>query len=327
MKNKTLKNGVPWYDTDGNMIHAHGGHIVKFGDLYYWYGENRIGDNYVSCYSSNDLMNWTFRNNILTANSRTQDIGLTGDIALHNNGNKINIERPKIVYNEKTKKYIMWAHYENGVDYSQAAIALASSDTPDGDYVYHGFFRPLGHMSRDCNVFEQGGKMYFLSAANDNKDLHIYLMTEDYLGVEHQVHKLFEGESREAPALFTDCGKTYMLTSQCTGWKPNQGGFSYSETLEGTWSQITDLGDSTTYHSQPSAVLTLNIIGERQYIYIGDRWGGNQWDGENSQQFHYENSSYYFSLLQIKSEGEIQLLPCDEFTIDLKNDGFRILCS
>lgn len=325
MENKIFKNGINWFDTDGNIIHAHGGHIVKFEDTYYWYGENRIDNAYVSCYASKDLNNWEFRRNILTTDSETKDLGFEGDLALTINGNKINIERPKIVYNKKTGKYIMWAHYENGVDYSAAAIALASCDTPDGDFVYHGFFRPFGYMSRDCNVFEFENQMYFLSASNENEDLHVYRMTDDYLGFSEKVNMLFVGESREAPALFNYGKKIYMLSSMCTGWRPNQGGFSYSDSLLSSWGKISNCGDDTTYHSQPTSVLTLNINGKEQYIYIGDRWGGNQWDGYNLDDFVYENSSYYFTLIEIEESGNLLLKECDEFTLDLNDNGFEII--
>jgi len=45
----SYKNGTPWLDTDGKPIQAHGGYIIKYGEYYYWYGENRMDDNYVSC--------------------------------------------------------------------------------------------------------------------------------------------------------------------------------------------------------------------------------------------------------------------------------------
>lgn len=324
-ENKTLKNGVCWYDTDGNVIHAHGGHIVMFGNTYYWYGENRDGNKYVSCYTSKDLMNWEFKNDILTTDSKTENIGLEGDTALFHNGNKVNIERPKVVFNEKTKKYVMWAHYENGIDYSEAAIALATCDTPDGDFIYHGYFRPFGHMSRDCNVFEQAGKMYFISSSNHNRDLHIYLMTEDYLGVEKQVNKLFIGKSREAPAFFETAGKIYMLSSGCTGWKPNQGTFSYADSMEGEWQVIAPFGDETTYRSQPTSVLKIKNNDKEQYIYIGDRWGGSEWDIKDDDQFIYEESNYYFSLITVDFNGNLQLAPCSEFVIDLDGSGFQII--
>lgn len=325
MEKKIFKNGVDWFDTDGNVIHSHGGHIVDFEGTYYWYGENREGNAYVSCYASKDLVNWEFRRNILTTESAVSNIGLEGNLNLTNEGKKVNIERPKIVYNKTTKKYIMWAHYENGKDYSEAAIALASSDTPDGEFTYHGYFRPFGYMSRDCNVFEFEGDMYFISASNFNKDLHIYRLTEDYMGVTERVNMLFEGQSREAPALFWHKDMIYMLTSACTGWKPNLGGYSCSDSLLNVWAPISPFGDDTTYHSQPTAVLTLDINGNKQYVYIGDRWGGNQWDGKNLNDFKYENSSHYFSLVEIDDEGKLTLRECDEFTIDLEGRGFEII--
>ena len=323
--NKIFENGKTWLDINGNIIHAHGGHIVNFGGVYYWYGENRMDNAYVSCYASRDLLNWEFRNNILTSNSKTYDIGVSSDLSLLNNGKKVNIERPKVVYNEKTKNYVMWAHYENGVDYAAAAACIATCDTPDGDFTYHGYFRPLGFMSRDCNVFEFEGDMYFISASNHNKDLHVYLMADNYLGVKERVNLLFEGESREAPAPFIFGDKIYMLTSQCTGWKPNRCGYSFASSFRGNWEKVIDFGDETTYRTQPTSVLELLTNGKRQYIYISDRWGGSEWNIDNENEFDYFKSSYYFSLFDISKKGVLSLLECEKFTIDINKKGFQIL--
>ena len=40
-KNTCLINGDIWYDTDGNVLHAHGGHMLYWEGQWYWYGENR----------------------------------------------------------------------------------------------------------------------------------------------------------------------------------------------------------------------------------------------------------------------------------------------
>ena len=45
-----ITNGTIWRDTDGNVLHAHGGYIIKHGGVYYWYGENRLENFYVDCY-------------------------------------------------------------------------------------------------------------------------------------------------------------------------------------------------------------------------------------------------------------------------------------
>ena len=161
--NNVVINGTQFKDTSGNVIHAHGGGFLKYGDYYYWYGEYRDQSNLfkgVRCYRSKDLVNWEYRGEVLSPNS-------------HPELNRVNIERPKVMYNEFTKEFVMWMHWENGVHYGEARAAVAYCDTPDGNYTYKGSFRPYqnsgvidhdrpGYMSRDCTVFvDTDGKGYF----------------------------------------------------------------------------------------------------------------------------------------------------------------------
>ena len=98
--------------------------ILKQGDYYYWFGENRNADNTfraVSVYRSTDLRTWEFRNNVLTPSAAAELQGA-------------NIERPKVIYNASTGRYVMWMHKENGQNYSEARAAVASSATIDGTY-------------------------------------------------------------------------------------------------------------------------------------------------------------------------------------------------
>lgn len=288
-----LKNGVLWNDKDGNPIHAHGGYIIFHDGYYYWYGEDRREDFYVSCYRSENLADWEFRNHILTVRSNTQAYRVRTKIQLANeDGSKVNLERPKVLYNEKTKKFVMWVHFENGKDYNDAAVAIATCDTPDGDFTYHGHFNPYGYMSRDCTLFQDDDKTaYFISAARDNADLHIYRLTEDYMNVECLVQKLWQGEYREAPAVVKIKEKYYMLTSFCTGWAPNQGKYAVADSIEGRWSMLTEIGNETTYLSQPAFILQK----DGRILYYGDRWGGG---GEK-----YFTSSYVIYPLVEKEDG------------------------
>jgi len=274
-----MKNGKAWYDTDGNVIHCHGGYIIQYDGYYYWYGENRLDNNYVSCYRSKDLKTWEFRNHVLTTDSKVEQLrfNMTTDLFKTDGvGNKIkvNIERPKVLYNKRINQFVMWAHYENGRDYLEAKCAIATCDTPDGDFVFRGAFNPYGYMSRDCTLFEDEDAAYFISASRDNADLHIYRLTEDYLNVDEHVRTLFQGEYREAPALFKKDGMYYMITSFCTGWAPNQGKFSKACAIGGQWTSLKNFGDETTYRSQPAFVLPVSKNGETKYYYFGDRWGG-----------------------------------------------------
>ena len=59
-----------------------------------------------------------------------------------------NMERPKVIFNAATRRFVLWAHWENGSDYTEARTAVATSSTVDGAYSYLGSFRPLGRQSR-----------------------------------------------------------------------------------------------------------------------------------------------------------------------------------
>lgn len=263
----TIPNGVQFTDSSGSPLHAHGGGVIKVGSYYYWFGENRNSDNtfrYVSAYRSTDLKNWEFRNNVLTQSSASE-LGTAY------------IERPKVIYNASTGKFVMWMHKENGTDYSEARAAVAVSDTVDGNYTYQGSFRPLGtHMSRDITTFvDTDGTGYMVSAANENYDLHIYKLTADYTAIDSLVANPWAGGHREAPALFKRNGVYFMLTSGATGWSANQQQYATATSLAGPWTSMANVGDSTTYNSQTAYVLPVQGTSGTSYLYMGDRWGNS----------------------------------------------------
>ena len=272
MQEKARQNGTVWLDQAGAEIHAHGGYIIRHQDYYYWYGEDRRGDKYVSCYRSKDLVEWEFRNHILTVNTPTAGIRVrTTRLLQMDSGKKVNLERPKVIYNRKTGKFVLWVHYENGDNYNDAAVALATSDEPDGNFTYHGHFNPFGYMSRDCTLFvDRDETAYFISAARDNADLHVYRLSEDYLNIESLVHKLWQGEYREAPAVIEKDGEYLLVSSFCTGWDPNQAKYGTATSLSGRWSDLLEIGDEITFSSQPAFLLEV----DGQILYFGDRWQG-----------------------------------------------------
>ncbi|MEU2776282.1 RICIN domain-containing protein [Streptomyces sp. NPDC007162] len=264
---QTVTNGTQFTDTSGNIVHAHGGGVVKVGSYYYWFGEDRNSDNTfksVDAYRSTDLKTWEFRGHVLTQSSATE-LGTAY------------IERPKVIYNASTGKFVMWMHKENGVDYSEARAAVAVSDTVDGTYTYQGSFRPLGqYMSRDLTTYvDTDGTAYMVSAANENADLQIYRLTADYTGIDSLVANPWAGASREAPALFKRGGVYFMLTSAATGWSPNQQKYATATSLAGPWTSWTNVGDSTAYGSQTAYVLPVSGTSGTSYLYMGDRWGNS----------------------------------------------------
>jgi hypothetical protein len=57
---KAIIPGGSWTDTEGHSLQAHGAGLIKVGEKYYWFGENRTDNNWlfeaISCYSSTDLV-------------------------------------------------------------------------------------------------------------------------------------------------------------------------------------------------------------------------------------------------------------------------------
>lgn len=106
----------------------------------------------INCYSSADLVEWTFENALLTRQSG-------GDL-----GPQRVVERPKVIYNDATATYVMYLHIDSS-NYGEAKVGVATSDTVCGDYEYHGSFRPLGFVeSRDIGLFkDDDGTAYLLS--------------------------------------------------------------------------------------------------------------------------------------------------------------------
>ncbi len=297
-----ITNGNQFKDTSGNVIHAHGGGMINYEGYYYWYGEYRDSSNYflgVRCYRSQDLVNWEFRGEVLSPNSASE---LT----------KCNVERPKVMYNASTKEFVMWMHWENGVHYGEARAAVAYCKTPDGKYTYQGSFRPYatrgvidhdlpGYMSRDCNVFvDTDGKGYFISSSNENMDLHLYELTYDYKNIASLKTKLYVGKQREAPCLIKRNEYYYLITSGCTGWDPNQTKYAYSKNLGSGWSELYNLGDSTTYKSQPAFIIPVQGSKETTYLYTGDRWAG-AWGGKVN------DSQYVWLPLEFRSDTSLEL--------------------
>jgi len=261
----TIDNGDFWVDTAGNRIEAHGAGLIYTNDAWYFIGEDKSDNSAnfkaVNCYRSTDLSHWELRNAIITR-------ATSGDLAA---ADRI-IERPKVVYNDTTKKYVMWLHWE-GMSYATAEAGVFTSDSIDGDYVQVRHFRPNGNMSRDDTLFkDDDGRAYVLSAANDNADSALYELTDDYTDIARQITTLWAGSYREAPAIMKVGGTYFIVNSGATGWDPNQQQYASAPSMDGPWSALSKLGDATGYDSQSAFIIPLRGTKTTTYIYAGDRW-------------------------------------------------------
>ena len=272
-KDLSFKPGEVWPDDKGVHINAHGGGILRVGDTYYWFGEHKtegsagnLAQVGVHCYSSKDLYNW-------------EDEGIALSVVPDDTTSHIAkgcvLERPKVIYNKKTGKFVMWAHVESA-DYSKACAGVAVSDSPVGPFIYQGSFRPNNAMSRDQTVFvDDDGRAYQFYSSENNATMYISLLTDDYLKPSGRFTRNFVKESREAPAVFKYDGKYYMLSSGCTGWDPNVAEIAVADSIMGTWKTIgnpcTGPDADKTFYAQSTYVQP--VIGKKDaYIAMFDRW-------------------------------------------------------
>lgn len=300
-----IRPGEPWLDTNGELIQAHGGGIIKHNGLYYWFGEDRTQTNdpdkrYVGCYSSRDLMRWDKCGPSFVMS--TPD-GFTPKWVL---------ERPKVFYNKPTRTFVMYAHLDDagadGKGYVLAQVAVATSKKIEGPYTFVRRFRPLGKESRDIGQFiDDDGKAYLIFESRPSQGFYIAGLSHDFLDVTREI--AFIKSPIEGGAIVHHEGLYYVLGSQLTGWRPNPNLFATAKRLSGPWSSFKDIAppETNTYRSQSSNLI--KVAGKKQttIIYVGDRWlPGQLW-----------NSSYIWMPMEV-GKGEMRLPQPSPWSIDVK---------
>ncbi|MFY9242009.1 MAG: glycoside hydrolase family 43 protein [Polaribacter sp.] len=134
-----FKTAEKWLDNNKVHINAHGGGFLIYNKTYYWYGEHKISGEKgnkamvgVRIYSSKDLYNWKNEGVALQMIKNTSSKLQIGSI----------VERPKVIYNKKTNKFVMWFHHElKDQAYKAALTGVAVSDNITGPFEYINSFR------------------------------------------------------------------------------------------------------------------------------------------------------------------------------------------
>ena len=302
-----FRYGEFWKDSAGNRIHAHGGGVLYHEGVYYWFGQYlnakryhaKAGDDLklkqelggVSCYSSKNLVDWKFEGVALKRETERKGHDLSIEMI---------VERPKVIYNARTKKFVMWMHIDSP-DYKAARTGVAVSDKITGPYRYLRSERPGagvwpmnvtesdkkegtilardfagGQMSRDMTLFVDGdGKAYHLAASEENQTLHICELNDEYTGFTGKYVRVFAGRYMEAPAIFKDNGKYYLIASGCTGWAPNVARSAVADSVMGPWKELGNpwVGKEAekSYYSQSTFVLDVEGK-DGEYVFMADIW-------------------------------------------------------
>jgi hypothetical protein len=308
---QVIRPGEVWLDDRGKQIQAHGGGILKHGNEYFWFGEERErgldpAKRYVGCYSSKDLVHWKFRKLIQFADPE------------HFGPHWI-LERPKVFFNATTKKFVMYMHIDGplnpeGHGYELARVGIAVSDTVDGEYKYVKSFRPLEHESRDIGQFVDDDGTAYLIFEDRPFGFRIAKLADDYMSLEKEV--VLIPMHMEGGALVHLNGLYYAIGSALTGWNANPNKYATATRLEGPWSEFKDIAppETKTYGSQ--STLLLKVVGTKQttVIFMGDIWKAKTlWD-----------SRYLWMPLEI-GDGKLTLPEPKPWKIDVKTGVATVL--
>ena len=276
----SIRPGQVWLDTNGKRIQAHGGSIFyeEATKTFYFYGENKEytiqGNNVwtwgVRAYASKDFYNWEDKGLIIAPELEDETSSLNPYNAL--------LDRPHIIYNRFTRKYVCWCKVVQ-FDGTQTEVVL-TADAFLGPYtIVIDHLRPLNMSAGDFDLaVAEDGKAYYMFERVHSETI-IADLTEDYINVTGYYSTHFPHPHppfvREGTAHFMHNHKHYLITSGTTGYLPNPSQVAIADTWHGPYQVLGNLcpkdESDTTYHCQISSVF--KMPGKKNlYIAIGDRW-------------------------------------------------------
>ena len=275
VKYTSIRPGEVWLDTEGKPIHAHAFQLFYKDGTYYWYGENKqdalLGTNRMfggfRLYTSTDFYNWKDEGLILAPDT-------VDPLSPIHYSQKL--ERPHIVYNKKTGKYVCWAKSQDTAGY----FVILTADDFRGPYTFVRNLRPEGYGVGDFDMYvdEATGKAY-VWFERPHWEMICADLTNDYTNVTSHYTNHFIGMrppiTREAPAHFLKDGQIYMFTSGTTGYTPNP---TETAVFTNPHGDYTTLGnphvDDTCAHSFNSQICcVIKIPGkDNLYVALADRW-------------------------------------------------------
>jgi beta-xylosidase len=248
VNNAKFQPGQIWTDNNGVHINAHGGGILYDSDTYYWFGEHKIAGSEgnkaqvgVHCYSSKDLYNWKDEGIALPVDTLNESSEITKGCVL---------ERPKVVFNKKSGKYVMWFHLElKDRGYEAARCGVAVSDKVTGPYQYLRSYRPnankwpMNATAKDTLIAE-GGDSTLLKLPGKETAIAGYFLRRDYP----------VGQMARDMTIFQDDDKAYLIYASEENYTMNISELSDDYTLfTGRWYRLFPGG-----HNEAPAIFKVN---------------------------------------------------------------------
>lgn len=282
-----LPSGLNTYDNQkgSSLVYETSGY--KVGNTYYSYAlKKHAGKNdiYLAETTSPDGIHFGNERNVADSSQNS---------ALES----FKIESVHIEYVESANKVVVWAHWEQPDGYKDGK-ALVITGTPGGSFTVHHVYNPLDIQVRDMAVFfDDDGTGYLIAAANKsgegaNKTMYIFRMNADYSDVTKVVTTLFDDQYREFPNLIKKNGYYFLFTSQAAGWYPSSGAYAVTDNLEGKWSGLRSIGNSSTFSSQSGWIVNLQ---DCNYLMHAYRWlRGSSTSGTTLCPLYFDNGFAFY---------------------------------
>ena len=300
-KNFVITNDTFWKTTTGSYIYSQGGGIFRFPDSqgvehYYWYGAkyqeavdycpkalagsksnvtNFLG---VTCYVSDDLVNWTYVRDVLTPSSA---------------GWAYWVGRMGVAYIAEAKKYALLTQFNDHV-------LVATCATPTGNYARHNEIDMTSMIGTpntgDMTVFTDSdtGKSYLCYSYGKGRSK-IYLSeigvcSDGKIGLK-DCHQIYKGSGREGDCMFKYKNKYYVCASDLYGWNASNVYYLESSSIYGPYTPTNSMqkmpGADADYGHVTQTGFFYTVRGSKQetVIYCGDRWAGFAGNGKGYNQW------------------------------------------
>jgi hypothetical protein len=261
----TIVNGTDWKDTSGKHIAAHDGGIARLNGAFYWYGSSYANNpkgrfrmtvgpvwNGIQVYKSTDLKTWEYKGVCLPRPKKGfGKLGATG--------------RCHVMYNDKTKKYVMW--YRWFLAMPASFLMVATADHPEGPFTALGA-REMGTwtgFASDMDFFkDDDGKGYVIYCDHNKPEkggnwryaIRVDSLSDDYLTSNREGVLIFGGMN-ESPAMIKYKGKYIAVASGVHGWAGSNTLCAVADKPLGPYKKQGYISEQKTWNSQVSDLIYL----------------------------------------------------------------------
>ena len=270
-----ITNGTDWRDTRGRPISCHDGCILRVGDEFYWYGTSYRGNprglwgrpgaklqNDFNVYRSRDLVSWEYA-------------GVCFSFPKHSWLSEGTSHRPNVLYNEGTRKFVLWFFCMAKADpeYPDVMLAVAEADEPAGPFRFvarresgeeHGWGQDLG-------LFKDDDGSAYLVYDDGHRNIRVDLLSDDYLSSTRRGAVALP-PTHEGAAMIKIKGRYLVAGSGVFGWAGSETHGAVADAPLGPYGRKQLLSQRETWGSQISNFLPIRESGS--ILAICDQWWG-----------------------------------------------------